>query len=256
MDDLITIIVVPFGAVLGAVSIYYILGYKGDTGRNWRKAGKALGEFFGPLARYVYVPLAVIVFILGIVYGGIDDFIEEKPRRQHLRAFLRPGLGESRPGHLYITVGINQNLVNTSIPHDTFHSPSDNGAGPISKYHNDPRFFLVAGAAFLMSEIISFILRVSMFNMSLRIKPWCLRFRRAKAWAYVQDEAPSSSSWELHERAGCRSSFIVFLTSGSWQPRGEIASRKYVKSIPLSSALVARMVARFNCRRPEKGKRR
>lgn len=69
--DFITIIVVPFGAVLGAISIYYILGYKDirtelETGRK-----KPLGSYFGTLAKYVYVPLSVIVFILGIVYGGI-----------------------------------------------------------------------------------------------------------------------------------------------------------------------------------------
>ena len=70
--DFITIIVVPFGAVLGAVSIYYILGYKEiekelEEGRN-----KSVGAYFGPLAKYVYVPLSVIVFILGILYGGCD----------------------------------------------------------------------------------------------------------------------------------------------------------------------------------------
>ena len=69
--DFITIIVVPFGAVLGAVSIYYILGY--ETIRKEMEEGrkKPLGRFFGPLAKYVYVPLSVIVFILGILYGGI-----------------------------------------------------------------------------------------------------------------------------------------------------------------------------------------
>ena len=69
--DFITIIVVPFGAVLGAVSIYYILGYKEIREELEEGREKPLGEFFGPLAKYVYVPLAVIVFILGIVYGGI-----------------------------------------------------------------------------------------------------------------------------------------------------------------------------------------
>lgn len=69
--DFITIIVVPFGAVLGAVSIYYILGYEEireelETGRD-----KTLGGYFKFLAKYVYVPLAVIVFLLGILYGGI-----------------------------------------------------------------------------------------------------------------------------------------------------------------------------------------
>lgn len=69
--DFITIIIVPFGAVLGAVSVYYILGYEEikeelETGRE-----KPLGRYFKPLAKYVYVPFAVIVFLLGILYGGI-----------------------------------------------------------------------------------------------------------------------------------------------------------------------------------------
>lgn len=69
--DFITIIVVPFGAVLGAISIYYILGF--DEIRKELEEGrkKPLIPGFGTLAKYVYVPLAVIVFILGIVYGGI-----------------------------------------------------------------------------------------------------------------------------------------------------------------------------------------
>ena len=69
--DFITIIVVPFGAVLGAVSIYYILGF--DEIKKELELGrdKPLGKYFGPLAKYVYVPLAIIVFILGLVYGGI-----------------------------------------------------------------------------------------------------------------------------------------------------------------------------------------
>lgn len=69
--DFITIIVIPFGALLGAISIYYILGFKEikkelEEGRKTR-----LPSWFGPLAKYIYVPLAVVVFILGIVYGGI-----------------------------------------------------------------------------------------------------------------------------------------------------------------------------------------
>ena len=69
--DFITIIVVPFGAVLGAVSIYYILGFDRikeelETGREKRLPG-----LFKPVAKYIYVPLAVVVFILGLVYKGI-----------------------------------------------------------------------------------------------------------------------------------------------------------------------------------------
>ncbi len=69
--DFITILVVPFGAVLGAVSIYYILGF--DEIKKELEMGrkKPLGAYFKPLAKYVYVPVSVIVFVLGILYGGI-----------------------------------------------------------------------------------------------------------------------------------------------------------------------------------------
>lgn len=69
--DFITIIVVPFGAVLGAVSIYYVLGYKDIKNELELGREKPISRWFGPLAKYIYVPFAVIVFILGIVYGGI-----------------------------------------------------------------------------------------------------------------------------------------------------------------------------------------
>ena len=69
--DFITIIVVPFGAVLGAISIYYILGFDKikeelETGRE-----KPLPKLFKPAAKYIYVPLSIIVFILGLIYKGI-----------------------------------------------------------------------------------------------------------------------------------------------------------------------------------------
>lgn len=69
--DLVTVIIVPFGAVLGAVAVYYILGF--DQIREEMNLGRKhpIGKWFGPLAKYIYVPLAVVVYILGILYGGI-----------------------------------------------------------------------------------------------------------------------------------------------------------------------------------------
>lgn len=69
--DFISIMVVPFGALLGAVSIYFILG-KQQIGEELQTGRKVpLPGWFFPLARFIYVPLALIVFILGIVYQGI-----------------------------------------------------------------------------------------------------------------------------------------------------------------------------------------
>ena len=69
--DFVTIVIVPIGAVLGAISIYYVLGWPRirqelETGR-----GKPLPELFGKVAKYVYVPLTVLVLLLGFAYGGI-----------------------------------------------------------------------------------------------------------------------------------------------------------------------------------------
>ena len=69
--DFITIVVVPIGAVLGAVSIYYVLGWDQirkelDTGRK-----KPVSAAFGKTAKFVYVPLTILILILGFVYKGI-----------------------------------------------------------------------------------------------------------------------------------------------------------------------------------------
>ena len=68
--DIVTIYIVPFGAVLGAFSIYYILGYK-EIRQELELARKPLSAYFGITAKYIYVPLTIIIFVLGIIYGGI-----------------------------------------------------------------------------------------------------------------------------------------------------------------------------------------
>lgn len=69
--DFITIIVVPFGAVFGAISIYYALG-KNEIEKELNIGRKnKLPLCFSTLARYIYVPLTIIIFILGLIYKGI-----------------------------------------------------------------------------------------------------------------------------------------------------------------------------------------
>lgn len=69
--DFITIDVVPVGAVLGAVSIYYVLGWPRLKQELQLGREKPVPELFGVVGRYVYVPLTVLVVILGLIYGGI-----------------------------------------------------------------------------------------------------------------------------------------------------------------------------------------
>ncbi len=69
--DFITILVVPFGAVLGAVSVYFIYGYREIRKELELGRSRPLPAWFGGIACGLYVPLTVLVFILGIIYKGI-----------------------------------------------------------------------------------------------------------------------------------------------------------------------------------------
>ena len=69
--DFISITVVPVGAVLGAFSIYYILGYREIKKELELGRLKPVPGCFGAIGKYVYVPLTVAVLILGFLYHGI-----------------------------------------------------------------------------------------------------------------------------------------------------------------------------------------
>lgn len=69
--DMITIYVVPFGAVLCAIMIYWVLGTKRIDEELNHGRKKPVGTVYNFVAKYIYVVLAVLVFILSIVYKGI-----------------------------------------------------------------------------------------------------------------------------------------------------------------------------------------
>ncbi|MTQ96167.1 sodium-dependent transporter [Pseudoflavonifractor sp. BIOML-A6] len=69
--DLITIYVAPFGAVLAAVFIYWVLGLDPIRKELMLGRDKPIGRAFDFLSKYIYVPISAIVVILGIAYGGI-----------------------------------------------------------------------------------------------------------------------------------------------------------------------------------------
>lgn len=69
--DAVTIYIAPFGAVLAAVMIYWVLGLKAIRAELMEGRTRPLGPVFGFLAKYVYVFLSAAVLVLGIVYGGI-----------------------------------------------------------------------------------------------------------------------------------------------------------------------------------------
>ena len=70
--DIITIYVVPIGAVLGAVMIYWVLGVPKIKAELMIGRKKLIGRGFDFLAKYVYVLLAAIVVICSfLIPGGI-----------------------------------------------------------------------------------------------------------------------------------------------------------------------------------------
>lgn len=69
--DAITIYVVPIGAVLGAIIIYWVLGNKKINAEFEIGSKRKIGPIFDFVAKYIYVFLAGAVVVLGILYGGI-----------------------------------------------------------------------------------------------------------------------------------------------------------------------------------------
>jgi NSS family neurotransmitter:Na+ symporter len=68
--DFVSIIITPFGAVLGAISVYYILGWD-EIRKELEQGHGKLSDTFGSAAKFLYVPLTVIIMVLGLIYGGI-----------------------------------------------------------------------------------------------------------------------------------------------------------------------------------------
>ena len=70
--DVITIYVVPIGAILGAVMAYWVLGINKMEQELMNGRSKPLSRAFAPLAKYVYIFLAaLVVFFSFIIPGGI-----------------------------------------------------------------------------------------------------------------------------------------------------------------------------------------
>ena len=68
--DVVTIYIAPFGAVLGAIMIYWVLGLPAIQAELRKGRTRPIGRLFGPIAN-LYVVLAGAVVLFGILYGGI-----------------------------------------------------------------------------------------------------------------------------------------------------------------------------------------
>lgn len=69
--DFVSIYIIPLGAFIAAIMFFWVIGI--DKAKSEIESGskKLLGSWFNPMAKYVYVFLTLIVFIAGILLGGI-----------------------------------------------------------------------------------------------------------------------------------------------------------------------------------------
>lgn len=69
--DMVSIYIIPLGALLAAIMFFWICpkGYAREQVELGRK--KPLGKWFEPVTKYLFVGLTFVVYVLGIFYGGI-----------------------------------------------------------------------------------------------------------------------------------------------------------------------------------------
>lgn len=69
--DSISIYVIPLGALLAGITMFWVCG--SVFARNAVQLGRkrTLGNWFEPMTKYVFCGVAVLVYILGIFFGGI-----------------------------------------------------------------------------------------------------------------------------------------------------------------------------------------
>lgn len=69
--DFVTIYLVPLGAVLAAIIFFWVFGISRAREEINKGAAHPLGKWWEPYAKYVFVIVALVVLILGVIYGGI-----------------------------------------------------------------------------------------------------------------------------------------------------------------------------------------
>ena len=69
--DAVSIYIIPLGALLAGIMFFWVCpkGYaRGQVEEGWEKP---LGKWFEPVTKYVFVGITLVVYVLGIFFGGI-----------------------------------------------------------------------------------------------------------------------------------------------------------------------------------------
>ncbi len=69
--DIVSIYIIPLGALLSGIMFFWVCGSgfsreQVQTGRE-----KTIGAWFEPMTKYIFCGATIVVYILGIIYGGI-----------------------------------------------------------------------------------------------------------------------------------------------------------------------------------------
>lgn len=69
--DAVSIYIIPLGALLAGIMFFWVCpkGYAREQVELGRE--KTLGKWFEPVTRYIFVGITLVVYVLGIFFGGI-----------------------------------------------------------------------------------------------------------------------------------------------------------------------------------------
>ena len=69
--DVLSVYVIPLGAILAAIAFFWVCGEEFTRKAVQSGRDKILGAWFEPMTKYIFVGLSILVYIMGIIYGGI-----------------------------------------------------------------------------------------------------------------------------------------------------------------------------------------
>ena len=69
--DMVSIYILPLGAVAAGIMFFWVMKKKDALAAAQLGSDKPIMKWFLPFGKYVFVPLCLLCFVLGIAWGGI-----------------------------------------------------------------------------------------------------------------------------------------------------------------------------------------
>ena len=69
--DAVSIYIIPLGALLAGIMFFWVCPKGYARGQVEEGREKPLGKWFEPVTKYVFVGITLVVYVLGIFFGGI-----------------------------------------------------------------------------------------------------------------------------------------------------------------------------------------